>query len=87
METSATAVTTPICIRHLVGRCTSWLLSAALHVVGHVLMIYFSLGMLHFPLRRNWIGRLRLALIVFGLPYTVCTHGGRYVMDNNVIEI
>lgn len=26
METSATAVTTPLCRRHYVGRCTSWLL-------------------------------------------------------------
>ncbi|XP_073350270.1 ADP-ribose pyrophosphatase, mitochondrial [Pagrus major] len=33
--------------------------------------------MVHFLLRRDWIGRLRLALTLFGLPYTVCTPGVR----------
>ncbi|KAM9346517.1 ADP-ribose pyrophosphatase, mitochondrial [Symphorus nematophorus] len=29
--------------------------------------------MVHFSLRRDWVGRLRLALTLFGLPYSVCT--------------
>uniref|UniRef100_A0A3Q4BCH8 ADP-ribose pyrophosphatase, mitochondrial n=1 Tax=Mola mola TaxID=94237 RepID=A0A3Q4BCH8_MOLML len=42
--------------------------------------------MVHVLLRRNWIGRLRLALTLFGLPYTVCTPGVKYVTDNNVTQ-
>ncbi|KAM3598841.1 uncharacterized protein V6R79_023208 [Siganus canaliculatus] len=33
--------------------------------------------MVHFALRRNWIGRLRLALTLFGFPYTFCIRGVR----------
>ncbi|KAK2833695.1 hypothetical protein Q5P01_017584 [Channa striata] len=33
--------------------------------------------MVHFSLRRDWIGRIRLALTLFGLPHTVCTAGFR----------
>ncbi|KAF3700405.1 ADP-ribose pyrophosphatase, mitochondrial [Channa argus] len=33
--------------------------------------------MVYFSLRRHWIGRIRLALTLFGLPYTVCTAGFR----------
>ncbi|KAL3054036.1 hypothetical protein OYC64_006381 [Pagothenia borchgrevinki] len=33
--------------------------------------------MIHSLLRRDWIGQIRLALTLFGLPYTVCTPGAR----------
>nr|XP_046270307.1 ADP-ribose pyrophosphatase, mitochondrial [Scatophagus argus] len=33
--------------------------------------------MFHVLLRRDWIGRLRLALTLFGLPYTICAPGVR----------
>ncbi|XP_053194574.1 ADP-ribose pyrophosphatase, mitochondrial [Scomber japonicus] len=33
--------------------------------------------MVHFILQRNWIGRVHLALTLFGLPYTVCSSGVR----------
>ncbi|XP_037648962.1 ADP-ribose pyrophosphatase, mitochondrial isoform X1 [Sebastes umbrosus] len=33
--------------------------------------------MVHFLLRRDWIGRIRLALTLCGLPYTVCSPGLR----------
>ncbi|XP_049418102.1 ADP-ribose pyrophosphatase, mitochondrial isoform X2 [Epinephelus fuscoguttatus] len=33
--------------------------------------------MVHFLLRRDWFGRLRLALTLFGLQYTVCSPGVR----------
>ncbi|XP_026225582.1 ADP-ribose pyrophosphatase, mitochondrial [Anabas testudineus] len=33
--------------------------------------------MVYFLLRRHWIGRIRLALTLFGLPYTFCTSGFR----------
>uniref|UniRef100_A0A3Q1GM62 ADP-ribose pyrophosphatase, mitochondrial n=1 Tax=Acanthochromis polyacanthus TaxID=80966 RepID=A0A3Q1GM62_9TELE len=44
-------------------------------VVG--LLIYLSQGMVHLLLRRNWIGRIRLALTLVGLPFTVCSSGVR----------
>lgn len=49
MDTSGTAVTTPICSRHPVGRCTSWLLSAALPVVAVALLVFIFLGHGTFP--------------------------------------
>ncbi|KAA8584940.1 ADP-ribose pyrophosphatase, mitochondrial isoform X1 [Etheostoma spectabile] len=36
-----------------------------------------SRGMVHFFRRRDWIGRIHLALTLFGLPCTVCTPGVR----------
>lgn len=33
--------------------------------------------MVHFILRRNWIGHIRLALTLFGLPFPVCASGVR----------
>lgn len=85
METRATAVTTPIGLRHHAGRRTSWLPKAALPVRGCGAIDLFTWGMVHFPLRRDWISRLRLALTLFGLPCAVCTFGGRYVTDKNAI--
>lgn len=87
METLATAVTTPIALRHHAGRCTSCLPKAALPALGCCAIDLFSWGMVHFPLRRDWISRLRLALTLFGLPCTVCTSGGRYVTDKNGYEV
>ncbi|KAM8845756.1 ADP-ribose pyrophosphatase, mitochondrial isoform 1-T2 [Spinachia spinachia] len=36
-----------------------------------------SRGMVHKVLRRDWIGRIRLALTLCGLPFTGCTYGVR----------
>ncbi|XP_039681142.1 ADP-ribose pyrophosphatase, mitochondrial [Perca fluviatilis] len=41
------------------------------------LLLLMSQGMVHFLLRRHWIGQIRLALTLFGLPCTVCTPGVR----------
>ncbi|XP_069005860.1 ADP-ribose pyrophosphatase, mitochondrial isoform X1 [Embiotoca jacksoni] len=60
--------------RHLAKRCTSWLLCCTL-VVG--LLIDLSQGMVHLPLQRRWIGPIRLAFTLLGLPYTVGTCGLR----------
>uniref|UniRef100_A0A3B4UVT5 ADP-ribose pyrophosphatase, mitochondrial n=2 Tax=Seriola dumerili TaxID=41447 RepID=A0A3B4UVT5_SERDU len=48
-----------------------------LHVLVVLLLVSLSQGMVHFLLRPNWIRRVRLALTLFGLPYTVCTSGVR----------
>lgn len=52
-------------------------------VCPSLLLIYFVRGMVQFPLRRNWISRLRLALTLVGLPCTV----GRQVTGVNATQL
>ncbi|XP_077940106.1 ADP-ribose pyrophosphatase, mitochondrial isoform X1 [Gasterosteus aculeatus] len=46
----------------------------ALAVGLWLIVIFIIRGMLHNVLRRDWIGRIRLALTLCGLPFAGCTH-------------